>query len=155
MLSIILDVLSARCLLHSRHKSALRSSELKLSLFPLWKGIIDIISLEKIKGGAKDNRPLFLNNRLLFLLFFSIVFQNFRMQTPFRGAPPAPPVAESQSLKYGNLHCQSLSHCLVDKLFKMLFIIFTVYGVVIVKFKHNITFSVSALFFFNTFNIFV
>ena len=34
-------------------------------------------------GGGKDNRPLFLNNSLLFLSFFLLFFENFRGANAF------------------------------------------------------------------------
>ena len=40
--------------------------------------------LEKISGG--DNKSLFLNNRLLFLLFFLLLFKFKRGQQSFRGS---------------------------------------------------------------------
>ena len=55
--------------------------------------------------GAKDNRSLSLNNRLLFLLFFLLFFfenlwtrgnKVLGRQKWFRGYRPLPPIAESQ-----------------------------------------------------------
>ena len=57
---------------------------------------------EKNLRGAKDNRPLFLNNRLLFLLLFLLFFNILGGQMPFRGdksrfgGAPCPPLGEGQ-----------------------------------------------------------
>ena len=72
---------------------------------------------EQFYAEPKDNRPLFLNNRLWFLLFFLLLswkilgrgttFWMGRVQKFFRGAPP-PPVTESQDERNDSLPSENL-----------------------------------------------
>ena len=51
------------------------------------------LSARKILGVAKDNRPLFFeNNRLLFLLFFLLFFENFKGAKVVLEGRPLPPL---------------------------------------------------------------
>ena len=64
------------------------------------------------RGRAKDNRQLFANNMLLFLLFFVLfIFENFRGGKNVLGegkrCPHCPPLAESHTVVRSNSKLES------------------------------------------------